>query len=165
MRGETAVLSRASGADLANPATAGAVAARLGEAIRTLAALPDRERGWLLGMRSAWPTPIPDFWQEFGRAVEHGNRALNPRAPAPTPEAIDRMLPTLQWLAWIGEAERKIVWSRAFNVPWWLLATRFNKSEKTLQRRHDQAMNLILRRLASMQAGGGLALAPGANRP
>jgi hypothetical protein len=128
------------------------VAARLYEAIRTLAALPDRERGWLLGMRSAWPTPIPEFWQEFGRAVEQGRRALNLRPPAPTPEAIDRMLPTLQWLAWIGEAERRIVWSRAFGVPWWLIAARFGKSEKTVQRRHDQAMNLILRRLSVTRA-------------
>ena len=139
MRGETFVLAGAG---------AGEIAARLYEAIRTLAALPDRERGWLMGMRSAWPTPMPDFWQEFGRAVEHGGRrALNARPPAPAPEAIDRMLSTLQWLTWLDESARKIIWSRAFGVPWWLIGSRFNKSEKTVQRWHDQAIDLIQRRL------------------
>jgi hypothetical protein len=123
------------------------VAARLYEAILTLASLPDRERAWLKGPRSTWPAPLAGFWDEFGRAVEAGYDALRLRRPAPSPAAIDRMLPTLAWLAWVDERARRLIWLRAFGVSWWKIGARFGRSEKTAQRWHDAAIDLIALRL------------------
>jgi len=126
-----------------------AIETRLHEAIRTLAALPDRERAWLRQPRAYWPAPLREFWHEWSNAVAHGGfAAMRARAPAPTPQAIDRMLPTLAWLAWLSPSERKIIWLRAFGVSWWRIGDRFDRSEKTVQRWNEQALELVRTRLA-----------------
>jgi Domain of unknown function (DUF6362) len=123
------------------------VARRLAEAIRTLAALPDRERRWLQGMASSWPAPLRDFWGEFGHAVMHGAPAPpRLRPPPPSPGAIDRMLPALTRLMAVDERPRKIIWMRAFGVSWWKIGDRFGRSERTVQRWHDDAIAAIARR-------------------
>ena len=125
-----------------------AIEARLHEAIRTLAALPDRERAWLREPRAYWPAPLRDFWHEWSNAVARGGfETMRARAPAPTPEAIDRMLPTLSWLAWLDARERKIIWLRAFGVSWWQIGGRFDRSEKTVQRWNERALERVHARL------------------
>jgi hypothetical protein len=125
------------------------IEARLFEAIRTLRRLPDRERGYLQGLRARWPEPLRDFWDEWALAIERGGfEAMRARPPAPSPAAIDRMLPTLHWLSWLDKDERRIVSLRALGVSWWQIASRMGRSERTAQRRHEQGLKMIAARLA-----------------
>jgi hypothetical protein len=126
-----------------------AIEARLFEAVRTLTFLPDRERAYLQDLRSFWPATVRDPWEEFSVAVARGRyAAIKVKPPAPTPAAIDRMLPTLSWLGWLDEDGRKLVWLRAFGISWWRIAAKMGRSERTAQRRYEQALNIIAARLA-----------------
>ena len=40
------------------------------------------------------------------------------RLGSPTPEAISNMEETIQWVFWLEEEERRLVWLRAERVPW-----------------------------------------------
>jgi hypothetical protein len=125
------------------------IEARLFEAIRTLRRLPDRERGYLQGLKARWPEPLRDFWDEWANVIERGGfEAMRAQPPAPSPAAIDRMLPTLHWLTWLDKDERRIVFLRAFGVSWWQIASRMGRSERTAQRRHEQGLKIIAARLA-----------------
>ena len=119
------------------------------EAIRTLIALPDREARWLYPKLSHWPHVMPDETDVAAKALERlaaGKSAFAlphlKRAP-PDPEAIDRMLPTLDWLKFTDGRGRKLIWRRAFKTPWWILAGMFGRSESQVQRWHKTALEQI----------------------
>lgn len=130
--------------------TAAEVADRLHEAIRTLSALPDQERKWLRARLTQWPALAPASEELFALMVMRGadSEPVRVRPPAPSPEAIDRMLPTLAWLAWIDRQQRQVVLARAHRISWWKLAARFGVSERSVQRWHAEAITLIARNLA-----------------
>jgi len=134
--------------DLASPID---VAERLNEAIRTLAALPDGERRWLRARMTQWPALAPASEELFALLVARGGEPepVRARPPAPSPEAIDRMLPTLAWLSWLDRRQRQVILARAHRVSWWKLSARFGVSERSVQRWHAEAVALIARRLAT----------------
>lgn len=130
------------------------IEARLFEAIRTLRRLPDRERGYLQGLRAKWPETLRDFMDEWANAIERGGfEPMRARAPAPSPAAIDRMLPTLAWLRWLGPEDRRVISLRAFGVSWWKIAARMDRCERTAQRRHERSLKIIAARLAIELSG------------
>jgi hypothetical protein len=67
----------------------------------------------------------------------------------PTPRDVSNMMSVWYWLndlrKQIGTGKRdfKLLVSRARGVPWWKLAQRWGKCEKTIQRWHDGAVALI----------------------
>lgn len=87
-------------------------------------------------------------WPEIVREVSKMDYAAEAsvRRFEPTPLDIDLMLPTWDWLTWLknrpntGEQWFKIVVARAYETPWWKLAGRAGKSEKTMHRRYEEAI-------------------------
>ena len=65
------------------------------------------------------------------------------RRPPPTGEAIDRMLPTLDWLRFTDKRGRKLIWARAFGETWWKIAGRFGRSDETARRWYMAALSAI----------------------
>lgn len=87
-------------------------------------------------------------WPEIVREVSKMDYADAPRLRRfdPTPIDVDLMLPTLDWLTWLknrpvyGNEWFRAVWGRAYDTPWWKLAGRMGMSERSVQRRYDDAI-------------------------
>ncbi len=112
-------------------------------AILTLAAMPDRERGWLSSPRSSMPDPVREAVESFGWQEVRARFA-------PTPTDIDRYLDVLAWLSWLGrqnDGKRnvQIITARAFGAPLWKLAQRFGKSDETVRRWEVDAFDMVAR--------------------
>lgn len=112
-------------------------------AILTLAAVPDREHGWLNTVRSSMPEPVREAVESFGW------QAAKARFQ-PTPTDLDRYLDVLGWLSWLGrqnDGKRnvQIITARAFGAPLWKLAQRFGKSDETIRRWEAAAFDDIAR--------------------
>lgn len=114
--------------------------------ILTLAAVPDPDSRYRRGAISSMPEPVR-------RAVEAYNIEETPRVRRFVPSRADhdRYLEVLEWLNWLagendGKRDLKIVWLRAFGVPYWKIAQRFGRSDRTVQRWHDGAVARLFRR-------------------
>lgn len=123
---------------------------RLHEAIQAIAAQPDRERGWLR-VKSGMPDTLRDPLEVWVNALENEGKheAMRARRPQPSPEALDRMLPTLQWLRWVEPRDVRIIAARSFGVPWLKIAARVGRSERTVQIWERRALETIWQRLVS----------------
>lgn len=84
------------------------VADQLEEAARTLRKLPPAR---MPGYFNTWP----DYFYEFSDLV---GQEPQPMRLSPSPAAISRLEQTFDWMPWLEEAERKLVWARAARVPW-----------------------------------------------
>lgn len=122
---------------------------RLQEAIRTLAALPDKERKWIYGQLTSWPETLREAIDMMAIALERvatGKSAyedMRPSRPVPSAEAIDRMDKTLPWLVLLDERERKLVMARAFDVYWTKLAAKYGKSEYHVKKWYAQTIDKV----------------------
>ncbi|HWJ71883.1 MAG TPA: DUF6362 family protein [Kaistia sp.] len=121
-----------------------AVAVLLKRAILTLAAQPDREHGWLNSQRSSMPEPVREAVESFGWQAARAARFT------PSPVDIDRYLDVLDWLSWLGrqnDGKRnvQIITARAFGAPLWKLGQRFGKSEETVRRWENDALDDVAR--------------------
>ena len=65
----------------------------------------------------------------------------------PSPAAITRLEQTFDWVLWIEEPERKLVWSRAARVPWKVIAGEMGCDRTTAWRRWQLALTTIAARL------------------
>jgi hypothetical protein len=61
--------------------------------------------------------------------------------------AITRLEQTSDWVLWIEEAERKLVWSRAARVPWKQISGELGCDRTTAWRRWQLALTKIAARL------------------
>src|SRR5690554_5972971 len=88
--------------------TADDVADHFEEAFRTLRKLPPV---MAQGYFNAWP--------DIAR-TRHEIAFMRPEPMLirPSASAITRLEQTFDWVLWIEEAERKLVWTRAARVPW-----------------------------------------------
>jgi hypothetical protein len=66
---------------------------------------------------------------------------------APSAAAITRLEQTFDWVLWIEEAERKLVWSRAARVPWKQISGELGCDRTTAWRRWQLALTKIAARL------------------
>ena len=117
--------------------TADDVADHFWEAFRTLRKLPPvKAKGYL----NAWP--------DFARSKkEIAAMEPEPMRVWPSASAITRLEQTFDWVLWIDEAERKLIWSRAARVPWKQLSFELGCDRTTAWRRWQIALTKIAARL------------------
>lgn len=124
------------------------VAARFEEAANTGRRLPPvRVQGYFNG----WPAIVRKEWEAFAADEQVY------RPPLPSPEAIDRMLETMQWVLWLTEEQRHLVWMRAKRHGWRDIATRFACDRTTAWRRWQKALGLVADRLNGAPGGTSVA--------
>ena len=120
--------------------TADCVADHFEEAFRTLRKLPLVK---VQGYFNAWPQVIRS---------EREILAMEPLPMRvwPSAAAITRLEQTFDWVLWIEEAERKLVWSRAARVPWKQIGGELGVDRTTAWRRWQLALTKIAARLNAM---------------
>ena len=65
----------------------------------------------------------------------------------PSASAITRLEQTFDWVLWIEEAERKLIWARAARVPWKQICWELGCDRTTAWRKHKLALTKIASRL------------------
>jgi len=123
---------------MAEPAwTSDAVAAHFAEAFQTLRRLPPVR---VPGYFNSWPA-IVRTKQEIA-AME-----AQPMRFCASPAAISRLEQTFDWVLWVEEAERRLIWSRAARLPWKRITEELGCDRTTAWRRWQGALTKIARRL------------------
>ena len=117
--------------------TADDVADHFEEAFRTLRKLPPvKARGYF----NAWP--------DFARSKkEIAAMEAEPMRVWPSASAITRLEQTFNWVLWIDETERKLIWSRAGRTPWKQICWDLGCDRTTAWRKHKIALTKIAARL------------------
>ena len=113
------------------------VADHFEEAFRTLRKLPPVKAQGYFG---TWP-------QVLRTKREIAAMEPEPMRVWPSPAAITRLEQTFDWVLWIEEPERKLVWSRAARVPWKVIAGEMGCDRTTAWRRWQLALTKIAARL------------------
>lgn len=114
---------------------------RLEEAAETLKAQSLSIRDMPSSRVTAWPDVVHDA------IVAYGYAPVRMRPAAPTPAKISRADEAVQWLFWLSDRERKIVWARACRIPWRRLAAMDGRSHTTLRKIFAGGLDVILRNL------------------
>ena len=117
--------------------TADDVADHFAEAFRTLRKLPPVKAQGYFG---TWP-------QVLRTKREIAAMEPEPMRVWPSAAAITRLEQTFDWVLWIEEPERKLVWSRAAKVPWKVIAGEMGCDRTTAWRRWQLALTTIAARL------------------
>lgn len=113
------------------------VADHFEEAARTLSKLPPvRARGYF----STWPSIIRT-------SSEIAAMEPQPMRVWPSAAAITRLGQTADWVLWIEEEERKLVWLRAARVSWKRISKEMGVDRTTAWRRWRKALAKIAARL------------------
>ena len=117
--------------------TAECVADHFEEAFRTLRKLPPvKARGYI----SDWP----DIMRS---AREVAAMEPVPMRVWPSTSAITRLEQTFDWVLWIGEDERRLIWWRAARRPWKEITYDLGVDRSTAWRQHKLALTKIAARL------------------
>ena len=85
------------------------IADRFEEAAQTLKRMPPVQ---VQGYSNAWPEIVHTVMEQLQA------EKLPMRLGPPLPDAISRMEETINWVFWLEEDERRLVWLRAARVPW-----------------------------------------------
>ena len=111
------------------------VAQRIHEAAHTAHRLPPvRVQGYF----NLWPVMARGEFERFA-----SDDPLPLRFP-PTPLEIDRMMEVMHWMAWLEVEDRKLLWMRAERYRWEEIARRFGCSNRTAQRRWNDAVGRVV---------------------
>ena len=117
--------------------TADDIADHFEEAFRTLRKLP--------------PVRVQAYFNAWPQIVRSEKEILamepQPMRVRPSTSAITRLEQTFDWVLWIEEAERKLVWSRAARVPWKQISGELGCDRTTAWRRWQLALTKIAARL------------------
>ena len=117
--------------------TAEAVAEHFEEAMRTLRKLP--------------PVKVPGYFTTWPQIVRTRQEIAAmepvPMRVYPSAAAITRLEQTTDWILWVDEDERRLVWSRAARVPWKLICVELGCDRTTAWRRWQLALTKIASRL------------------
>jgi hypothetical protein len=109
------------------------VAARFMEAAKTAHRLPPVK---VQGYFNAWPEFKRMPWENLGAEPE-------PIRLPPTPETVERMLETMQWVLWLEEEQRHLIWMRAERKRWRDICARFGCNRTTAWRRWKTALEAV----------------------
>jgi hypothetical protein len=107
------------------------------EAFRTLRRLPSVK---VQSYFNAWPEVLRTRREIAAMEPE-------PMRVWPSAAAISRLEQTFDWVLWIDEAERRLVWSRAARVPWKQISGELGCDRTTAWRRWQLALTKIAARL------------------
>jgi hypothetical protein len=122
--------------------TANCVADHFEEAFRTLRKLPPvKARGYF----NTWPDIVRT-------SREIAAMEPQPMRVWPSAAAITRLEQTFDWVLWIEEDERKLVWARAARRPWKLISAEHACDRTTAWRRWQLALTKIATRLNAAAA-------------
>ena len=117
--------------------TADNVADHFEEAFRTLRKLPPVKAQGYIG---AWPDVVRS-------PREIAAMTADPIRILPSTAAVTRLEQTFDWVLWIEEGERKLIWSRAARVPWKQISGELGVDRTTAWRRWQLALTKIASRL------------------
>ena len=110
------------------------VSARFLEAAITARRLPPvRVQGYF----NTWPAFARSEWEAY--SADEPVRLSFP----PSPEEVDRMLETMQWVLWLEVEQRHLVWMRAKRYGWREIGIRF-ACDRTTAWRHWQSAMLVI---------------------
>jgi hypothetical protein len=123
------------------------VAARFAEAAETGRRLP---RVNVQGYFNVWPAFAREVWESCPDD-EHVYRPL-----PPTPQAIERMMETMRWVLWLEDEQRHLVWLRAKDIDWKVIARRAACHRTTAWRGWQKALATVTARLNGMKDSDGL---------
>jgi hypothetical protein len=122
--------------------TAEDVADHFEEAFRTLRKLPPvKVQGYL----SAWPQILRS--EKEIQAMEP-----EPMRVRPSASAITRLEQTFDWVLWLDEPERRLIWWRAARRPWKQITHELGVDRSTAWRKHKLALTKIAGRLNAAAA-------------
>lgn len=117
--------------------TADDVADHFEDAFRTLRKLPPvRVQGYF----NAWPQIVRSEKEILAMEPQ-------PMRVWPSTSAITRLEQTFDWVLWIGEDERRLIWGRAARRPWKEISGELGVDRTTAWRRWQMALAKIADRL------------------
>ena len=117
--------------------TADCVADHFEEAFRTLRKLPPvKAQGFI----NAWPQIVRTEKEILAMEPE-------PMRGWPSTAAITRLEQTFDWVLWLGEDERRLIWWRAARRPWKEITHELGVDRTTAWRQHKLALTKIAARL------------------
>ena len=122
--------------------TADDVADHFEEAFRTLRKLPPVK---VQGYFNAWPQIVRSEKEILAMEPQ-------PMRVWPSTSAITRLEQTFDWVLWIEEDERKLVWARAARRPWKQISAEHACDRTTAWRRWQLALTKIATRLNAAAA-------------
>lgn len=116
--------------------------ARCAELLRRAVLTHDALPGDVIPSATIWPQVVRDAEEAYGYD------SARPPKFTPTPRDVSNMLPVLDWLTWLGNENNggrdvKVILKRARRVPWWSLAERFGRNDRTIRRWYDGAVAAI----------------------
>lgn len=106
---------------------------KLERAMKTLRALPDRERRFF-AVKSGYPEFIRDYIDAYG-SVE----AIAPRHQ-PTPQDVSEYLEVLSWTRHLEKSEWRMLWWRSFGLSFGLIGEYIGRSDETARKRFENAL-------------------------
>lgn len=120
----------------------GKLATLLERSILTLRALPDNERRFLYVVENSWPDILSD------PSTGYGYTDIRPPKFEPLPYDVQNYLTVLDWFTWLenqnnGKRDAQIITARAYNTPWWRLASQFSRDQRTVKRWYEGAVTAI----------------------
>lgn len=102
-------------------------------AMKTVRALPDRERKFFI-IKSSSPEYIHEYMDAYN-SVE----AIMPRF-RPTPSDISDCLVALSWIRHLPKKSWQILWWRSFELSYGLIAKYIGRSDETARKRFEEAI-------------------------
>ena len=122
--------------------TADCVADHFEEAFRTLRKLPPvKAQGYF----NTWPDIVRT-------SREIAAMEPQPMRVWPSAAAISRLEQTFDWVLWLGESERRLIWWRAARRPWKQITHDLGVDRSTAWRQHKLALTKIAARLNAAAA-------------
>lgn len=106
---------------------------RLESAMKTLRAMPDRERRFF-AVKSGYPDFVRDYIDAYA-AVE----AIAPRFQ-PTPQQVSEYLDILAWTRHLERRDWQLLWWRSFGLSFGIIAEYIGRSDETARKRFENAL-------------------------
>lgn len=93
------------------------------------------------GYFNTWPPILRQQWEIFA-AEDQPYRPF-----PPSPQDVERMLETMQWVLWLEVEQRHLVWMRAKRYGWRDITIRFACDRTTAWRRWQRALEIVVDKL------------------
>lgn len=106
---------------------------KLESAMRTLRAMPDRERRFF-AVKSGYPDFVRDYIDAYASAD-----AIAPRYQ-PSPQEVSEYLDILAWTRHLEQRDWKLLWWRSFGLSFGIIADYIGRSDETARKRFENAL-------------------------